>query len=154
MQLHLHRPVIQHTCLGFHRVTLSRPYRSAIGASRDLSSTRSSASDDKPERPPRAACMNGLRPNASGMGRPASSLGQASTWGEFRRACDVWSATILRPKRRCQPMLYLDICKWSTVYSIIHTRLPHTQKCQAIIESPPPMIEALMCDGQPFHLLG
>jgi hypothetical protein len=41
----------KHTSFGFHLVTLSSPYRCAIGANRDLSNTLSFASCVRPGRP-------------------------------------------------------------------------------------------------------
>lgn len=46
----------RHTLFGVHRVTLSRPYRSAICDKRDLFSTKPSASSVKPWRPFNAGC--------------------------------------------------------------------------------------------------
>ncbi|KAH8640928.1 hypothetical protein IG631_03869 [Alternaria alternata] len=89
--------VFKHTLLGVHRVTLSRRYRSAIGASRDLLSTRLSASSVKPCSPSKAGCRYGLRPYSSLIGTPLESLGHWCSCGEFMSACDVCSWTILRP---------------------------------------------------------
>ena len=85
------------TLFGFHRVTLSRPYRSASPDNRFLSSTRSFASMLRPGKLARAGCTKGLRPKRSGTGLPWASLGQVSACGELRRACEVCSEIIRLP---------------------------------------------------------
>jgi hypothetical protein len=87
------------TLLGVHRVTLSRWYCFATGARRDLFKTKLSASSVKPCSPFKAGCRYGLRPNSSLIGTPLESLGHCCSCGEFMRACDVCSSTILRPAR-------------------------------------------------------
>ena len=56
------------TLFGFHRVTLSSPYRAASPDNRFLSSTRSFASAVRPGKLASAGCMKGLRPKRSGTG--------------------------------------------------------------------------------------
>ena len=71
------------TLLGFHRVTLSSPYRSAMGASRNLSNTLTFDWWVSAGSPFNAGWEKGCRPNES------LSFESASGCGEFISASDV-----------------------------------------------------------------